>query len=136
MITPGAFAAHALVDVHNPEQRCFVHQVGSWYILRHAANDPMVSWLAPRGLLHLQLYHAPTGLSVLTPSGLTEGTYELGEGAERARYHCYGCLNGHLVREHGVHLPCLRSVRWAERWFVRAAEFGSAAVPPTPDDPN
>ena len=83
----------------------------------------MHSYFAPRGLLHLQLWHPAARVSVLTPSRLTCDRYEvfpvrgwklaMDDLASLERV----CRD--LLR---VELPGLARIVAIQRWFVHGAE--------------
>lgn len=106
---------------HDPDERVLRDRVGDWEVRAFATTDPKHDYFVRRGFLHLQLWHPQAGISVLTPSRLTLGRYEIFP------------INGWklpetdleevaaIVREHhGVHLPALVRINALEQWFVRA----------------
>lgn len=50
---------------------------GGWEVRGFAPADPRVSFALGRGFWHVQLYEPCARLSVLTPSRLTDGWYEV-----------------------------------------------------------
>jgi hypothetical protein len=62
---------HALVD------RIVVAKLGDWDVRRHDESEGPHSYFARRGFLHLQLWQPIARVSVLTPSRLTNGRFEI-----------------------------------------------------------
>jgi hypothetical protein len=73
-----------LPPLHVPSDRELLARVGPWEVRRHAVADERFAYFASRALLHLQLWHPEQRISVLTPSRLTGGRFELARGARRA----------------------------------------------------
>lgn len=89
-------------------------------MLQFATDDARLSYLAARQMLHLQLWHEGLGVSVLTPSRLTGGLYEvmLAAHADRGRTPSQGALRAALSEALGLDLPPERQLaRWTT-WFV------------------
>lgn len=106
---------------HDPTERVLLDQVGDWEVRAFATSDPKHDYFVRRGFLHLQLWHPQASISVLTPSRLTLGRYEIFP------------INGWklpetdldeaaaIVREHhGIQLPSPVRINALEQWFVRA----------------
>lgn len=74
----------ALPPLHAPHDRELFARCGAWQVRRHADADPRFVYLASRELLHLQLWHPAHNTSVLTPSRLTGGRFEIAIGWKRA----------------------------------------------------
>src|SRR5262245_7985164 len=108
---------------HDPSERALLCRVGAWEVRAFPPSDAKHAYFATRELLHLQLWHPAAGVSVLTPSRLTAGTFELFpvdgwkcavRSAEEAR---------RLARyAHGVELPTPLRLAALIEWYVRAEE--------------
>jgi len=106
-----------------------VFEHGDWQVRAFAWNDDKHAYLAPRGMLHLQLWNPRAGLSILTRSILTGGAFELWSPAGRWRVCCYGHLARTLLDELGTAPPCPRLVDHFETWLVLAAQIGAVPKP-------
>jgi hypothetical protein len=73
-----------LPPLHAPHDRELLAHLGRWQVRRHAARDERFAYLAARAFLHLQLWHPEHNISILTPSQLTRGRFEIAVGAHRA----------------------------------------------------
>jgi len=62
---------------HDPRDRETLDVVGDWLVLQFPATDQKLEYFARFSFLHLQLWHPVAEVSVLTPSRLTLGCYEL-----------------------------------------------------------
>lgn len=88
--------------------------LGAWKALVFGGR--MLGYFAPRGLAHVQLWHERAGISVLTPSRLTGGRYEVFPVAGwKKRASDYRTLEWLVEQEHGVALPPLAEVSRIER---------------------
>lgn len=76
--------AGRLPPLHAPGDRELLARVGPWEVRRYAAGDHRFAYFASRAFLHLQLWHPVRQISVLTPSRLTGGRFEIACGARRA----------------------------------------------------
>jgi hypothetical protein len=72
-----------LPPLHAPTDRELFARVGSWEVRRHGAEDERFSYLASRAMLHVQLWHPMRRISILTPSRLTGGRFEIARGLHR-----------------------------------------------------
>ena len=74
-------SAKSLVDEqlppapHNPAERSCVSRVAGWEIRCFARNDAKHEYMAPRGMLHLQVWCPSFNVSILTPSAMTGGLF-------------------------------------------------------------
>ncbi|MCA9690593.1 MAG: hypothetical protein R3A51_09190 [Nannocystaceae bacterium] len=62
---------------HDPRERILQRLLGPWHVRQFPPGDARLAYFTPRGLLHLQLWHPEAGVSVLTPSRLTNGRFEV-----------------------------------------------------------
>jgi hypothetical protein len=74
----------ALPPLHSPFDRELLARVGPWEVRRHARDDGRFAYLATRSMLHVQLWHPDHRVSVLTPSRLTGGRFEIASSTRRA----------------------------------------------------
>jgi hypothetical protein len=108
---------------HDPAERDLLLRIGDWEVRRFPEDGKLFGYAAPRGMLHVQLWHPASGVSVLTPSRITGGHYEaypIGgwKGASRDLGQIAAAIRG----EHRIAVPRARRVASLERWFVGAAE--------------
>ncbi len=104
---------------HDPREREVVTTLGAWEVRQFPASDAKLTYFTPRGFLHLQLWHAATETSILTPSRLTRGVYEIADG-EGVRI---GARRWHDVA--GVvaaPVPGAAELAALERWLVTRHE--------------
>jgi hypothetical protein len=62
---------------HDPREREVVGRVGAWEIRQFPPSDPKLAYFGGRGFLHIQLWHPERGVSILTPSRLTGGRFDV-----------------------------------------------------------
>lgn len=74
----------ALPPLHSPFDRELLARFGPWEVRRHATDDSRFAYFATRSMLHVQLWHCELRLSVLTPSKLTGGHFEIASSTRRA----------------------------------------------------
>ena len=104
---------------HDPRERVPLIEVEGWEVRCFARSDPKRDYFISRGFWHLQLWYAARGVSVLTPSRLTAGRWELYpyRGWKATASDEEGVVR--LLRgEHHVTLPGVPWLRALERWFV------------------
>lgn len=106
---------------HDPNERIVLSRVGDWEIRAFAPGGAKHEYFVRRGFLHLQLWNPERRVSVLTPSRLTLGRYEIFpiNGWKLPETDLAEVIA--LVREqHGLALPSPRRINALEQWFVRA----------------
>jgi hypothetical protein len=107
---------------HDPRERELVACAGAWQVMQFGVADARLAYFTPRGFLHLQLWHPTAKVSVLTPSRLTAGTFEVWfAGGERFRARDWRELAAALGR-YNVSAPSEIEVRALERWLVARNE--------------
>jgi hypothetical protein len=108
---------------HDPADRVPLARIGEWEVRRFEEDGALFGYAAPRGLLHLQLWHPRRAVSLLTPSRLTGGRYEAFPIAGwKLAAKSLEVIGGVVRGEHGVVVPSPGRMRALERWFVTAAE--------------
>ena len=128
---PAAAADQWPPPPHDPRERTPVATIDGWEIRIFPEQDRRAAYFAPRGFLHAQLWHAEARVSVLTPSRLTGGLFELFPYQGWKAPVCEPALLCALVNEtHGVALPSPRRLAAIIEWFVRAAERRAARPEP------
>ncbi len=60
---------------HDPSERELVYLAGEWEV--RIFDGPRFRYFVERGLWHVQLWHPARRVSVLTPSALTQDSYEV-----------------------------------------------------------
>jgi hypothetical protein len=112
---------------HDPTERVLVTRIDGWEVRDFAPDDSRYSYFLRYGFAHLQLWHAASGVSLLTPSRLTADQYELFPFAGwKLRHADWATLRALVAREHAVSLPALVELRAVERWFVRRLTIEAA----------
>lgn len=124
---------------HDRSGRRVVARVGEWEVRTFAEGSRMHAYFAPRGLLHLQLWHPARGVSVLTPSRLTAHHWEVFPVAGwKLPVSDEHLLREVIARRLGLELPSPATLEALQRWFLdRAirealrAQERQAHAPPT-----
>lgn len=111
---------------HDPRDRCWIYETRGWHIRMLAVNDPRRRSCVARGLLHLQLWHVEQQVSILTPSNMTNGSFECWKGGQRARLCGYPHLMQFMAQEFGLRLPCYGVVQHFENLFVHSSYVGAS----------
>lgn len=118
---------------HDPAERVLITRLDGWQVRDFGYDDVRLAYFATRGFAHFQLWHPERRLSVLTPSRLTDGQYEVFPiGRWKRRAPSWRALAA-LLRAHDAPAPpseaCLRAL---ERWFSRAADVVQGSSPAKP----
>ncbi|MEC7240117.1 MAG: hypothetical protein VXW32_02665 [Myxococcota bacterium] len=101
-----------LPSPHDPSERALLHAQYGWQIRTYPWNSSQHLLYKTKGMLNLQLWYPEVGLSILTPSGLTGGQYEVRMGDEVVRVR-RSLEVAELVHDWaGVRLPCSRVVHF------------------------
>jgi hypothetical protein len=108
---------------HDPRERTAVATIGEWEIRIFPEGDRKAEDFAPRGFLHAQLWHPGARVSVLTPSALTGGLFELFPyQGWKAPVHNPLLLRALVVETHDIPFPSVAQLAAIIEWHVRAAE--------------
>jgi hypothetical protein len=110
---------------HDPDERAGVYGSRGWEIRVYPWNDIRHRTFAGKGMLHLQLWCPSAGVSILTPSQLTDSRYELWINGDRFRLCCMKSVASMTIRSAGVKPPCSRLVRSYESQFVWLPTIGA-----------
>lgn len=108
----------ALRRPHDPEDRVTIAVLGRWELRDFAAGSTFAAFFARHQVEHRQLLDVELGVSVLTPSPLTDDQFELCDargwrfraGRERA-------MREHVRERYGVELPQGVTLRALVRWW-------------------
>ena len=103
---------------HNPKDRVFVHTHNGWEFRAFARNDHNHSHRASRGELHVQLWHPTSRISVLTPSMMTKGQYDVWLSSGQYRVSCLHQLSTLTRSKAGIVPPCKRVISHFQTWLV------------------
>lgn len=109
---------------HDPRDREVVAHAGAWEVRQFDRADRKHAYFAPRGFLHLQLWHPVACVSVLTPSRLTGGNYELWDG-DRVVLPEWSDVMSFLA---ALAPPGAARMAALERWFVTIHENATIAL--------
>ena len=92
--------------LHDPCERILVESLGEWQIRIFRPSGDFHRYFAAKGILHVQLWHPEARVSLLTPSPLTAGRYEVYPfaGWKHAR-HSYQMLAEEVRAGCGLELP-------------------------------
>ena len=109
---------------HDPWERAAVHARYGWEIRTYPWNSRLHRVASDNGTLHLQIWYPAVGLSILTPSRLTGGKYEVQMADERVRMCCAATMAEIVYDWAGVRLPCSRVVSFYYDRMVLLPYFG------------
>lgn len=110
----------SLPPPHDPGERTPVAWVGLWEVRQFPDGDARLRYFRPRGFHHLQLWHPSARISILTPSRLTAGLFELWpEGGERSRLSTWREVADRLT---GTAVPSAIEIIALESWFIAREE--------------
>jgi hypothetical protein len=102
---------------HDPDERVVIAYATDWEVRQFARDDTRFEYFARRGFLHLQLWHPALGISILTPSRLTRGAFDVRDIDDpmirTPRWDLVACCLGDRAA-----LPHAADVRALERWFI------------------
>lgn len=109
---------------HDPSHRACVSEFHGWSFWVTPRNHPDYDDLQRRAALFLQLYHYRSSTSVLTPSPLTNGHYELWTPTLHQGLCCYRHTAQQLREIGGPELPCPGFVHRITAMFIHSALVG------------
>lgn len=123
-VRPSPPPLRPLPRLHQPQDRAWIYDAGDWEIRSHAVNDVAHTWLRRRGALHLQVWHRQAQISIISPSPLTAGMWEVFDGSQRARARCMGGITHYLHDRSAPLPPCPGAVQHFLAGFVWAQMIG------------
>ena len=113
-------AMHPLPPPHAPHERKLLTLADGWEVRVFAEDDFRHAYFARKRMLHLQLFHRTARVSVLTPSRLTAGRWELcSECTWRQRFAARAELAAALHGRLDLRLPNPVTLAGLEFWFVQ-----------------
>ncbi len=122
-ISKGSSPAAPPPPPHDPRERTAVATILGWEIRIFPEDERKAEYFAPRGFLHAQLWHPAARVSVLTPSLLTGGLFEMFPyQGWKAPVSDPSLLRALVTETHDVPFPSLRRLAAIIEWYVRAAE--------------
>lgn len=110
---------------HDPRDRCWIHETRGWHIRMLALNDPRRQACIAHGLQHLQLWHPELSVSILTPSKMTDDSFEVWNNGNRARLCGYKHLSQYIGLKLKTAVPCYGVIQQFERFYVHATYLGA-----------
>lgn len=119
-----------MMVLHAPCERALVTMLGDWEVRRHDERGEHHRYFAPRGMLHFQLWHPTARVSILTPSRLTRGRFEVWRDEVRSALRTWEGVTAHLA---DFAIPTKAEIAALQVWLI-AREEALAAPPPTPAD--
>lgn len=111
----------AIHPLHDPDERVVVADLGDWEVRQFAVTDRRATYFADKGFGHVQLWNAAVVASIITPSRLTAGHFEMWLDGERFAARSWATLELELAMR-GIQPPGRHAVRAIERWFVLPTE--------------
>jgi hypothetical protein len=112
----------SLPPPHDPGERTPVAWVGLWEVRQFPDGDARLAYFRPRGFHHLQLWHPSERISILTPSRLTAGRFEVWpESSLRSSAATWREVTEHLAGL-GVESPTAVEIVALESWFLASDE--------------
>jgi hypothetical protein len=110
----------SLPPPHDPGERTLVAWVGLWEVRQFPDGDARLAYFRPRGFHHLQLWSAAERVSILTPSRLTAGQFEVWrEGGQRSSAPTWRHVTEQLS---GIAVPSALEISALESWFIEREE--------------
>ena len=100
---------------HDPTEREVVSYLGDWQVRQFPESDSKLAYFTGRGFLHVQLWHPGRGVSVLTPSRLTGGRFDVWTDDGRMSLPHWNAVRQAIAE---VATPGPVEVEALERWFV------------------
>lgn len=113
------------MGLHALAERETFARLGEWEVRRHAERAAQHTYFAPRGFLHLQLWHPSARVSILTPSRLTHGRFEIWRDGIRIAVRAWNDVTARLV---DLEVPSASEVAALCRWTVVRDEVDARAV--------
>jgi hypothetical protein len=105
--------------LHDPTERELVAFAGDWELRQFSESDRRFAYFVTKGFAHVQLWHRASGTSIITPSRMTGGNFELFSGTQDLRFAASTWIAiADALDALGVAPPSRHEVRAIERWFV------------------
>jgi len=108
-----------MMVLHAPGDRVLVSQLDAWEVRRHDEHGEHHRYFAPRGMLHFQLWHPATQISILTPSRLTRGRFEVWRDQVRSALRTWEGVTAQLA---DLVVPSKAEIAALQIWLVARAE--------------
>ena len=104
---------------HDPRERIVLCRAEDWQVRSFPLGDRRFEYFAARGFWHIQLWHPRTGVSLLTPSGLTMDRDELSpSGGWKLQAADHQEIDVLLALLHGLAPPSAGTLQALESFFV------------------
>lgn len=117
---------HPVPSWHRTDERAVVGEHGHWLVLAHPVNSTLHRRIARVGHLHMQLWHRHSGISVLTPSPLTDDKLEVWLPTGHLMRPCsLGCMKKLPELQTSLPLPCTRYLARLEALLICGATLGA-----------
>jgi hypothetical protein len=107
----------AIHPLHDPDDRVLLAELGAWQLRQFAEHDSRLAYFAAKGFAHVQLWHAASRISIVSPSKLTGGNFEVWIEDARFAAATWAPIEEALI-EYRVEPPNHHEIRAIERWFV------------------
>ena len=109
--------------LHDPAERQLVAYAGEWELRQFAESDRRFAYFATKGFAHVQLWHLASCTSIITPSRMTAGNFELWSETFDVRYSSSSWPSiANALYALDIAPPSRNEVRAIERWFVLPGE--------------
>jgi hypothetical protein len=106
---------------HDPDDRVLLAMLAGWELRDFAADSDFARFFARHGLAHRQLLARAEGVSILTPSTLTNGEFECCDrDGSRLRERSETTLRAVVLARYGASLPEGVHLRSLARWALRS----------------
>lgn len=113
--------------LHATGERVPIAQLGDWEVRRHDEHGPHHHYFTTRGMLHLQLWHPRAQISILTPSILTGGRFDIWRDGIRIAVSTWADVAYHLIDEP---LPSAAEIAALRAWTVTRDELAARRARP------
>lgn len=107
--------------LHAPDQRVLLAEFGAWQLRQFAEGDQRLEYFSLKGFAHVQLWNPAACVSIITPSKLTGGHFEVWIDGDRFAEPTWRPIEIELAAR-GIEPPTQHEIRAIERWFVLPGE--------------